>query len=110
MSYCVEADLELSTTLSRQGVSRVHSPSAKCCRIGDAELATLYGVDTKVLLQAVRRNSERFPEDFMMQLTAAEWAALRSQSVTLKDGETGRGQHRKYAPYVFTEHGIAMLS
>lgn len=107
MSYCVEADLELSTTLSRQGVSRVHSPSAKCCRIGDAELATLYGVDTKVLLQAVRRNSERFPEDFMMQLTAAEWAALRSQSVTLK---RGRGQHRKYLPYVFTEQGVAMLS
>ena len=45
----------------------------------DAELATLYGVATKVLLQAVRRNLERFPEDFMIQLTAAEWAALRSQ-------------------------------
>src|SRR5204863_5364878 len=45
----------------------------------DAELAALYGVDTRVLLQAVKRNLERFPEDFMMQLTAAEWAALRSQ-------------------------------
>ena len=45
----------------------------------DAELATLYGVATKVLLQAVRRNSARFPEDFMIQLTTAEWAALRSQ-------------------------------
>jgi hypothetical protein len=48
----------------------------------DAELAALYGVDTLVLLQAVRRNRERFPEDFMMQLTVAEWTALRSQIVT----------------------------
>jgi hypothetical protein len=73
----------------------------------DAELATLYGVATKVLLQAVRRNLERFPEDFMIQLTAAEWTALRSQIVTL---EPGRGQHRKYLPYAFTEQGVAMLS
>ena len=73
----------------------------------DAELAVLYGVETRVLLQAVRRNRERFPEDFMLQLTAAEWAALRSQFVTLK---TGRGQHRKYLPYAFTEQGVAMLS
>ncbi len=72
----------------------------------DAELAALYGVDTKVLLQAVQRNLERFPEDFLMQLTA-EWAALRSQSVTLK---RGRGQHRKYLPYAFIEQGVAMLS
>ena len=73
----------------------------------DSDLADLYGVATKVLLQAVRRNSERFPEDFMIQLTAAEWAALRSRIVTLK---TGRGQHRKYPPYAFTEQGVAMLS
>ena len=73
----------------------------------DAELATLYGVATKVLLQAVRRNSERFPDDFMIQLTTAEWAALRSQIVTLKPG---RRQHRKYLPYAFTEQGVAMLS
>jgi phage regulator Rha-like protein len=73
----------------------------------DQALAELYGVDTKVLLQAVQRNLERFPEDFMMQLTAAEWAALRSQIVTLK---RGRGQHRKYLPYAFTEQGVAMLS
>jgi len=72
----------------------------------DAELATLYGVATKVLLQAVRRNLERFPEDFMIQLSTAEWAALRSQIVTL---ERGRGQHRKYLPYAFTEQGVAML-
>jgi hypothetical protein len=61
----------------------------------DTDLAELYGVATKVLLQAVRRNQERFPEDFMIRLTAAEWAALRSRIVTL---ETGRGQHRKYLP------------
>jgi ORF6N domain len=61
----------------------------------DAELAALYRVDTRVLLQAVKRNRERFPADFMIQLTAAEWAALRSQIVTLK---RGRGQHRKYLP------------
>jgi len=73
----------------------------------DAELARLYGVDTRVLLQAVKRNRERFPADFMIQLTAAEWAALRSQIVTLK---RGRGQHRKYLPYAFTEQGVAMLS
>jgi len=73
----------------------------------DAELADLYGVATKVLLQAVKRNARRFPEDFMIQLTAAEWAALKSQFVTLK---TGRGQHRKYLPYAFTEQGVAMLS
>jgi phage regulator Rha-like protein len=73
----------------------------------DTELAALYGVETRVLLQAVRRNRERFPEDFMIQLTASEWAALRSQFVTLKGG---RGQHRKYLPYAFTEQGVAMLS
>ncbi|MGB7650726.1 MAG: ORF6N domain-containing protein [Gallionella sp.] len=82
----------------------------------DAGLAELYEVDTKVLNQAVKRNIERFPEDFMFQLTADEYAnlksqfetsSLRSQIVTLK---TGRGQHRKYYPYAFTEQGVAMLS
>jgi hypothetical protein len=73
----------------------------------DTELAALYGVATRVLLQAVRRNRKRFPEDFMIQLTAAEWAALMSQFVTLKPG---RGQHRKYLPCAFTEQGVAMLS
>jgi ORF6N domain len=73
----------------------------------DADLAELYGVAPKVLLQSVKRNTERFPVDFMMQLTAHEWSALRSQIVTLK---TGRGRHRKYSPYAFTEQGVAMLS
>ncbi len=73
----------------------------------DAELAVLYGVEVRALVQAVQRNRKRFPEDFMIRLTAPEWAALRSQFVTLKPG---RGQHRKYLPYAFTEQGVAMLS
>jgi ORF6N domain-containing protein len=73
----------------------------------DTDLAKLYGVPAKVLNQAVGRNASRFPADFMFQLTGEEATALRSQFVTLK---TGRGQHRKYRPYVFTEQGVAMLS
>jgi phage regulator Rha-like protein len=73
----------------------------------DSDLAELYEVETKVLNQAVKRNIERFPADFMFQLTVEEVAGLRSQFVTLK---TGRGQHRKYQPYAFTEQGVAMLS
>jgi hypothetical protein len=72
----------------------------------DEDLAVLYGVATKVLLQAIKRNIGRFPEDFMFQLTAAEWAVLRSQSVTSKLQHGGR----RYTPYVFTEQGVAMLS
>ncbi|MDP1940223.1 MAG: ORF6N domain-containing protein, partial [Gallionella sp.] len=70
-------------------------------------LAELYEVEPKILNQAVKRNIERFPEDFMFQLTSEEDALLRSQTVTLK---TGRGEHRKYFAYVFTEQGVAMLS
>lgn len=73
----------------------------------DSELASLYQVETKALTRAVRRNVDRFPADFMYQLTAEEVSSLRSQTGTFK---TGRGQHRKYAPYVFTEQGVAMLS
>ena len=73
----------------------------------DTDLAKLYGVPTKVLNQAVKRNASRFPPDFMFQLTMEEATALRSQFATL---ETGRGQHRKYRPYAFTEQGVAMLS
>ena len=73
----------------------------------DADLASLYGVETKVFNQAVRRNVERFPEDFMFQLTEAEAESLRSQIVTLN---AGRGRHAKYAPLAFTEQGVAMLS
>lgn len=73
----------------------------------DNDLAELYGVTTKVLLQAVKRNEKRFPSDFMFQLKYQDVAALRSQTVTLK---TGRGEHRKYLAYVFTKQGVAMLS
>ena len=71
----------------------------------DRDLATLYGVETRVLKQAVRRNMERFPEDFMFELNKEEMEALTSQSVTLK-----RGEHRKYPPFAFSEHGVLMLS
>lgn len=73
----------------------------------DSDLAELYGVPTKVLNQAVQRNAERFPEDFMFQLSREEADSLRSQIVTLK---TDRGKHRKYLPFAFTEQGVAMLS
>ena len=71
----------------------------------DADLAALYGVPTKRLNEAVRRNAARFPEDFMFQLTAEEAETLRSQFATSK----GRGG-RRYIPYAFTELGVAMLS
>lgn len=73
----------------------------------DMDLAKLYEVETKALKQAVRRNIDRFPEDFMFQLTKEEWVILRSQSVTL---EGGKGNHPKYLPFTFTEQGVAMLS
>jgi hypothetical protein len=73
----------------------------------DSDLAELYGVATKVFNQAIKRNIGRFPSDFMFQLVENEDESLRSQSVTLKPG---RGQHRKYLPYVFTEHGAIMAA
>lgn len=100
----------------------------------DEQLAVFYGVETKKLVQAMKRNKDRFPADFMFQLDRDEWVALRSQFATLEDQtnlrsqfvtsntepsrlrsqsvtlKTGRGQHRKYAPYAFTEQGVAMLS
>lgn len=73
----------------------------------DSDLARLYGVETKVFNQAVRRNIERFPERFRFRLTKEEATSLRSQSVTSNEG--GRGG-RRYLPYVFTEQGVSMLS
>lgn len=72
----------------------------------DEDLATLYGVVTGALIQAVKRNISRFPTDFMFQLTPTEWTALRSQTVISKPGRGGR----RFAPYAFTEQGVAMLS
>lgn len=73
----------------------------------DVHLAELYGDPTKRFNEQVRRNLKRFPQDFMFQLTKEEFDSLRSQFATLK---SGRGRHRKYLPYVFTEQGVAMLS
>jgi len=87
----------------------------------DADLASLYGVETKVLNQAVKRNMARFPSDFMFKLTPEEAAASRSQLVTLNSGPKRpnrdesqlamtRGANLKYLPYAFTEQGVSMLS
>jgi hypothetical protein len=73
----------------------------------DVDLASIYGVASKRLNEQVKRNSSRFPSDFMFQLTEEESTSLRSQFATL---EKGRGRYRKYLPYAFTEQGIAMLS
>lgn len=73
----------------------------------DADFATLYGTETRKLKQAVRRNRKRFPADFMFELSKEEQESIRSQSVILKKG---RGGHIKYAPFAFTEQGVAMLS
>ena len=101
----------------------------------DFDLAEMYGVETRRLNEQVKRNIERFPEDFMFQLTKGEWEILKSQIMTSNDLESqiaisnptdnegvssqrsqiatlksGRGQHKKYMPYAFTENGVAMLS
>lgn len=86
----------------------------------DFDLAQLYEVEAKVLNQAVKRNSKRFPEDFMFRLNLEEWEVIRSQVVTASESnplrsqivtlKSGRGQHSKYLPYAFTEQGVAMLS
>ena len=70
----------------------------------DFDLAEMYGVDTKVLKQAVRRNAGRFPPDFMFEISLLEWDNLRSQIVTSSYGGI------RYMPFVFTEQGVAMLS
>lgn len=87
----------------------------------DKDLAALYQIETKALNLAVKRNLNRFPVDFMFQLTKAEFDALRFQIETSSRNDnplrlqnetlkTGRGQHSKYLPYAFTEQGVAMLS
>ena len=77
----------------------------------DCDLAKLYGIETRALKQAVRRNLSRFPDDFMFELSIEETKSLpsRSQFVTL-EGKQGRGANTKYKPFVFTEQGVAMLS
>ena len=73
----------------------------------DYDLAEMYGVETKRLKESVRRNIDRFPSDFMFELTRDEYNSLRSQIASL---ENGRGNHSKYLPFAFTEQGVAMLS
>ncbi len=72
----------------------------------DSDLANLYGIETKNLNKAVKRNLDRFPDDFMFQLTDKEWESLRFQIGTSKEGKGGR----RFNPYAFTEQGVAMLS
>ena len=77
----------------------------------DADLGQLYGVETRIVVQAVKRNARRFPADFMFQLDADEWNSLRSQTVISNAGAVGVGRGgRRTAPYAFTEQGVAMLS
>ena len=73
----------------------------------DFDLAELYGTETKYLKRAVRSNMKRFPSDFMFEITKEEWDSLRCKNCTLNKG---RGQHPKYMPFAFTEHGVAQLS
>ncbi|MCD8269016.1 MAG: ORF6N domain-containing protein [Parabacteroides sp.] len=73
----------------------------------DFDLAEMYGTETKRLKETVRRNIKRFPSDFMFELTKDEYLSLRSQIASLNKG---RGQHPKYMPFAFTEHGVAQLS
>ncbi len=74
----------------------------------DFDLADMYETETKRLKEAVRRNINRFPSDFMFELTNDEYNSLRTQFATLKN--LGRGEHRKYLPFAFTEQGVAMLA
>jgi hypothetical protein len=90
--------------LSRLRVLRVRDESV----LFDADLAGLYGVETKAFNQAIKRNAHRFPRDFAFQLTEEEWVGLRSQIVTI--AAAGRGRHRKYLPWVFTEYGAIMAA
>ena len=94
----------VDTTLLLEGVeSKIYA--VRGCRVMlSHDLSDLYGVETKVLLQAVKRNLKRFPEDFAFVLTNQEFSNLRSQFVTSSWGGT------RYAPYAFTEQGVAMLS
>lgn len=73
----------------------------------DFDLAELYEVETKRLKEAVRRNPKKFPSDFMFELTWEEYQSLRTQNASL---ERGKGKHSKFAPFAFTEQGVAMLS
>lgn len=95
------ASLPLETITKRIVIVRKHKV------LIDSDLAALYGVPTKRFNEQVKRNLDRFPDDFMFQLSQDEYDALRSQIATLKKG---RGQHRKYLPFAFAEHGAIMAA
>ena len=115
----VQVKVRVDAKVIQRAVLRVRSQNV----LLDADLADLYGVDVRALNQAVARNADRFPSDFMFKLTAKEAGSLRSQFVIL-ESEGGRkslrsqtvtldgrrGRHRKYLPNAFTEQGVAMLS
>jgi len=92
---------------SRRADRAPHLPHTQPKSHARSDLADLYQVETRTFNQAVRRNFDRFPEDFMFQLTEKEASGLGSQNVIL---DKGRGRYSKYAPLAFTEHGVAMLS
>jgi hypothetical protein len=95
------------TVIPRESIGRRIFPIRGHRVALDSDLATLYGVAIKRLNEQVRRNKERFPEDFAFQLTVEEYESLRSQFATL---DIGRGRHRKYMPWAFTEHGALMAA
>ena len=108
---CMIEDIEpksdaLLPRLQAENISRRILTIRGCRVMIDADLAALYDVPTKAFNQAIQRNMDRFPEDFMFQLTEEEFAGLRSHFVTSKKGRGGR----RYLPYVFSEQGVAMLS
>ena len=104
-----EIEPQSDTLMSRLRAENIHQRilTIRGVRVmQDADLAELYDIQTKAFNQAIQRNMDRFPEDFMFQLTEEEFSGLRSQFVTSKKGRGGR----RYLPYVFTEQGVAMLS
>jgi len=109
--FCMTDDLKSQIAISKPPLRAVNISQRILTICGhrvmlDANLAELYGVPTKRLNEAVRRNTPRFPEDFMFRLTAAEYSSLMSQIATSKPGRGGR----RKLPYAFTEQGVAMLS
>ncbi len=97
-----DANMPVPSTID----SRIYTVRGQTVML-DSDLAEVYGVETGALNRAARRNADRFPERFAFQLQQNEWDALRCQIGILKPG---RGQHRKYMPLVFTEHGAVMLA
>lgn len=107
-----QTEENLNPTYSEQSVPDIRNMIYTVCNqqvMLDNDLAKLYQVETKRLNETVKRNITRFPEEFRFQLNEEETESLRSQIATLNEND-GRGKHRKYLPYVFTEQGIAMLS